>query len=56
LDKAAVEETLEALSVAVRTASDVATAYNDPVKLAEIARAEAAAAAAAKKFDAVTGA
>jgi hypothetical protein len=52
IDHAALKDALEAATVAAQTAREVADAYNDPAKLAEIAKAEAAAAAAAKKFDA----
>src|SRR5262249_14195650 len=55
IDQAALNDALETVNVAARTAREVASAYNDPAKLAEIARAEAAAEAAAKKFDAAVG-
>lgn len=51
LDEAAIKEAAEAASVAVETAGLFAAEYNDPAKLAEISKAEAAAAAAAKAFD-----
>ena len=51
LDKAALKEALNTATVAAQTAGEFAAAYNDPITLAAITKAEAAAAAAAREFD-----
>lgn len=51
LDRDALNDALATVEVVARTAAEVAQAYNDPAKLAEIAKAEAAAAEAAKVFE-----
>ena len=51
LDRDALNDALETVEVVSRTAAEVAQAYNDPAKLAEITKAEEAAAAAAKAFE-----
>jgi len=55
LDRRGVADALEAANVAAGVAAEIASAYNDPGTLRDIARAEAAAAAASKKFDAAVG-
>jgi hypothetical protein len=51
LDRDALNDALETVEVVSRTAAEVAQAYNDPAKLAEITKAEEAAAAAQKAFE-----
>jgi hypothetical protein len=52
IDQQGLREALDTANIAVETARQIATAYDNPSTLAEIARAEAAAAAASKTFDA----